>query len=159
MRWTVLALLLAACSPVEQGGLGAGALERTALEAFYTEARDIEPQIAADFACLRIGGGPAASPLDPDAALVRALERQWDVPVFAGSRCSIGKDSLVDAPGMTGEGKMLTVSALACSQAAQRCTASIGYYVANMGGGGTDVTLARESGEWTVTRGGSMWVS
>ena len=60
--------------------------------------------------------------------------------------------------GARGEGTWLSISALACPDPA-RCTATVGYYVANMGSGGRDVIAERTSAGWRIIPTGRMWIS
>ena len=160
MRWSLLPLVLGACAPLQQEALDPAALERLATKRFYDEAYSIEIGLADDFACLQLDGHASdGNGGDPAPSVVEAMARRWAIPVFPGSRCSIGEDSLVDAPGMTGEGKVVGIGRLSCDPAAQRCTASVSYYVANMAAGGTDLSLERDGDGWVVRRGNSMWIS
>ena len=127
------------------------------LALLFEDARSIEGHLARDFACVSLRQGTVDR--DPPASLIAYLAARWDVPVVAGSQCTLaGEGESVVAPGTKGTGKWLRVANLACRDA-RHCTADVSYYVANLAAGGRSVIIEGTTAGWRVTPTGSMWIS
>lgn len=125
--------------------------------ALFLDARSIEPQLANDFACLGIED--AGWEGDPPKAVQQAVRDRLRVPVFPRSRCRRDEQTgRVIADGAAGEGTWLTIGSIDCANS-NRCTATVSYYVANMGAGGRGVTATRKGNGWQVQTNGSSWIS
>jgi hypothetical protein len=157
MRFGFLLLLaVGACAPVARQAVSPEK-DPNLLALLFDDARAIERQLAGDFACVSLRQGNSDS--DPPRAVIDELASRWKVPVIPGSRCSVsGGGDTVSAPGVTGSGKWLRVANLQCT-AADRCTADVSYYVANLAAGGRGVVIERTSSGWRITPSGSMWIS
>ena len=148
----LLALMLSGCV----GDTSVEALERRALPLFYEEARTIEKGGPEAFFCLALNRDGRKG--DPPANIVALLDEEWEETVLPTSACRIDDDSLVRSDAVEGSGEILTVGDFDC-QEGRGCFASVSFYVANMGAGGTDVTMQRTFTGWRIERSNIQWIS